>query len=221
MNLTQLPVYPVLPVDFRTDPYLILDFTAMNPDLATLDLTDTVAFDAYVFGKINGAGAVVGVGGYLEPRVIYRRSPHFQQMAEPRSIHLGIDIWAAAGTPVFAPVDGIVHSLADNVGFGDYGPTIILQHDVEGETLYSLYGHLSRTSLAGVWEGKPVKAGDKLADIGPFPENGDWPPHLHFQLIRDMQGHYGDFAGVCTLSERNTFAHLCPDPNELLRIRGL
>ncbi len=221
MNLTQLPVAPVIPVDFQTDSYLILDFTAGNPDLATLDLTSTPAFDAYVFGKIRDAGAVVGVGGYLEPRVIYRRSPHFQQTGEPRTIHLGIDLWAPAGTPVSAPLDGVVHSFADNAGFGDYGPTIILEHDLNGEKLYSLYGHLSRTSLDGLAVGKPVKRGEGIAEIGPFPENGDWPPHLHFQLMRDIMGRRGDFAGVCTLSDRAMFADLCPDPNQLLRIKGL
>lgn len=221
MNLAQLPACPVVPVDFRADPYLILNFTPTNPDLADLDLTDTPAFDAYVFNKIRDAGAVAGVGGYLEPRVIYRRSPHFQQAGEPRTIHLGIDIWVVAGTPVFTPLDGIVHSFADNVGFGDYGPTIILEHDAAGEKLYSLYGHLSRASLAGKAEGQLVRAGDKIAEVGPFPENGDWPPHLHFQLMRDMLGRRGDFAGVCAPLERELFAGLCPDPNELLRIRDL
>lgn len=221
MNLTQLPAQAVVPFDFRTNSYVILNFTATNPDLPNLDLTDTSAFDAYVSGKIRAAGAVVGVGGYLEPRVIYRRSPHFQQSGEPRTIHLGIDIWTWAGVPVFAPLDGIVHSFADNAGFGDYGPTLILEHDLEGEKLYSLYGHLSRTSLVGKVAGQAIKAGDKIAEIGPFPENGDWPPHLHFQLMRDMLGRRSDFAGVCAPSERDMFADLCPDPNQLLKIRGL
>ncbi len=221
MKLPQLFAHPVIPIDFQIDPYLILDFTGTNPDLATLDLTNTATFDAYVFGKIREAGARVGVGGYLEPRVIYRRSPHFQQTDEPRTIHLGIDLWAPAGTLVSAPLDGIIHSFADNAGFGDYGPTIILEHDLKGEKLYSLYGHLSRTSLTGLYEGKQVKAGEVIAAIGPFPENGDWPPHLHFQLMRDMMGRRGDFAGVCTLSDRAVFADLCPDPNQLLRINGL
>lgn len=221
MNLSVVAAYPVVPFDFRTDPYLILDFTASNPDLFALDLTDTAAFDAYVFGTLRDAGAVVGVGGYLEPRVIYRRSPHFQQSDEPRTIHLGIDLWAPVGTPVFAPLDGWVHSFADNAGFGDYGPTIILEHAIQGEKIYSLYGHLSRPSLTGLAEGQVVKAGDKLAEIGPFPENGDWPPHLHFQLMHDMLGRRGDFAGVCAPSDRAEFAALCPDPNLLLGIRGL
>jgi murein DD-endopeptidase MepM/ murein hydrolase activator NlpD len=209
----------ILPFDFQTDPYLLLDFSASNPDLANLDLTNTAAFSAYVFGKLRDAGASVGVGGYNEHRTIYRRSQHFNTTeTEPREIHLGVDLWAAAGTPVFAPLPGIVHSFQDNANFGDYGPTIILEHQTAHGALYSLYGHLTRASLVGLYEGKSIAAGEKLAEIGPYPENGDWPPHLHFQLMTDMLGLRGDFPGVCSLADRAKFLALCPDPNQLLRI---
>ncbi|GAB3260663.1 hypothetical protein GCM10027347_25130 [Larkinella harenae] len=211
----------ILPFDFRTDPYLTLDFTVDNPDLTGLDLADTAAFTAYVFGKLRGGGAAVGVGVYNEHRVIYRRSSHFNQTEEPRCIHLGIDLWAEAGTPVFAALDGVVHSFRDNNQFGDYGPTIILEHRWESGPLYSLYGHLSRSSLTGLSEGKPVAAGQKIGEIGPYPENGDWPPHLHFQLMTDMLGHQGDFPGVCSLKDRERFLAICPNPNLLLEIPGL
>lgn len=214
-------VLMILPFDFQNDPFLLLDFTADNPELADLDLTNTAVFTDYVFGKIRQAGAVAGVGGYNEHRVIYRRSPHFNQTEESRCIHLGIDLWAEAGTPVFAPLDGIVHSFRDNNNFGDYGPTIILEHVWNGKPLYTLYGHLSRPSLTGLQVGMAVKAGQKIAELGPFPENGDWPPHLHFQLMTDLGGHQGDFPGVCTLSERERYLAICPNPNQLLHIPGL
>ena len=231
----------LLPFDFQRDPYLILDFSATNPDLPGLDLTNTAAFTDYVFGKLRTAGVSVGVGGYNEHRTIYRRSEHFQQMetppcdryrtaaadrrapagAGPREIHLGIDFWADAGTPVFAPLDGVVHSFRDNANFGDYGPTIILEHDTPDGLLYSLYGHLTRSSLTGLYDGKPVRAGEKIAQIGPYPENGDWPPHLHCQLTTDMLGLRGDFPGVCSLPDREKFLSICPNPNALLGIGGL
>ncbi|GAB3642686.1 peptidoglycan DD-metalloendopeptidase family protein [Spirosoma arcticum] len=220
----------LLPIDFRKYPYLILDFAATNPDLTTLNLTNTVVFTDYVFGKLRAAGAVVGVGGYNEHRVIYRRSAHFEQKESrdggppcdgPREIHLGIDFWANAGTPVFAPLDGVVHSFQDNANFGDYGPTIILEHDTTNGELYSLYGHLTRSSLNGLYDGKPFLAGEKIAEIGPYPENGDWPPHLHFQLMTDMLGLRGDFPGVCSVSDREKFLAICPNPNTLLQIPGL
>ena len=213
----------LLPFDFQKDPYLILDFSATNPDLASLNLTDTAVFTDYVFGKLEAAGVQVGVGGYNEHRIIYRRSPHFNDAeAEPREIHLGIDLWANAGTPVFAPLDGIVHSFQDNAHFGDYGPTIILEHhDLASGPLYTLYGHMTRQSLEGLYEGKSFNAGDKLGEIGPYPENGDWPPHLHFQLMTDMLGLKGDFPGVCSVADRAKFLAICPNPNELLQIDGL
>ncbi len=212
----------LLPFDFAHDPYLALNFTATNPDLATLELTDIDAFTSYIFGKIRLAGAVVGVGGYNEDRVVYRNSPHFTPTGdEARTIHLGIDFWAAAGTPVFAPVDGIVHSFRDNAQYADYGPTIILEHHTEGFPKYSLYGHLSRASLTDLYDGKPIRAGKKLAEFGPYPENGDWPPHLHFQLMHDMCGLHGDYPGVCRPSERAEWLARCPDPNKWLKIRNL
>lgn len=211
----------LLPFSFQKEPYSILDFSATNPDLATLDLTNTVTFTDYVFGKLRAANVRVGVGGYNEHRVIYRRSEHFNTSEAAREIHLGIDFWAEAGTPVLTPLDGIVHSFRDNANFGDYGPTIILEHTIDGQPLYSLYGHLTRASLEGLYVGKEVQVDDKIGEIGPYPENGDWPPHLHFQLMTDMLGYEGDFPGVCSISDRDKFLSICPNPNELLGIAGL
>src|SRR5690606_14730404 len=103
----------------------------------------------------------VGFGGYNEDRIIYKRSSHFQG-EEPRSVHLGVDLWTEAGTPVYAPLDAFVHSFADNQGMGNYGPTIILEHRLENHLFYTLYGHLSRKSLLGLSVGKSIKSGEKV-----------------------------------------------------------
>ena len=208
--------------------YVWLDFTAKNQELETLDLENTAQFSEYVFNKIAALGAKIGIGGYMEHRVIYRRSEHFsggqtfgQTKSEPRCIHLGIDLWAEAETPIYAPFDAVVHSFQNNDAFGDYGPTIILEHNqtfdfTPNKTLYTLYGHLSLDSLNGLFEGKYIKKGEKIAKIGNFPTNGDWPPHLHFQVMTDMMGMKGDFAGVCTLSEKEKYQQICLDPNLIL-----
>ncbi len=203
------------------DSYIWLDFTANNKDLETLDLENTAQFSAYVFNKIAASGAKMGVGGYMEHRVIYRRSEHFQTETEPRCIHLGIDLWAVAETPIYTPFDGVVHSFQNNNNFGDYGPTIILEHSqtfdfTSHKKLYTLYGHLSLDSLDGLFEGKSIKKGEKIAKIGGFPINGDWPPHLHFQVMTGMMGMKGDFAGVCALSEKEKYQQICIDPNLIL-----
>ncbi|MPR35609.1 peptidoglycan DD-metalloendopeptidase family protein [Salmonirosea aquatica] len=203
-------------------PFRKLDFTAANVDLPTLDLTDTDAFSAYVFGTLLEDSRYVGVGGYDEHRVIYRRSAHFGDYAEEgRCIHLGVDIWADALTPVYAPLPGVVHSVAFNDNFGDYGPTIILRHELDGMAFHTLYGHLTLDSLQEIAEGNEIQAGQHIAAIGNYPENGHWPPHLHFQLITDLGDYRGDYPGVASLADRGTYLANCPDPNLILRIGEL
>jgi murein DD-endopeptidase MepM/ murein hydrolase activator NlpD len=205
-------------IPFPINPKLILlDLSAKNQALTRYPdiVGDTVRFSAYVESLVKDAAA--GVGGYGEDRIVYRRSSHFTAGAEPRSIHLGVDIWMPSGTPVFAPLAGRVHSFRDNEGFGDYGPTIILEHELEGTTFYTLYGHLSRKSLAGLQEGQPIAGGEQIGEIGPYPENGDWPPHLHLQVIADLLGMKGDFPGVASPSQRDYYLQLCPDPNLVLQ----
>ena len=212
---------PVLPVDLNGSAVARLNFTAGNPQITNADLRDTAAFDQLVHALLAEQNATVGIGGYLENRVIYRRSAHFGPGAaeEPRSLHLGVDVWLPAGTPVLAPLPAVVHSLADNDNFGDYGPTVILQHALEGTVFYSLYGHLSRYEWQALRVGQTLQRGEAFATVGPFPENGDWPAHLHFQLIADLQGRIGDFPGVARPSEREAWATLCPNPNLVLRSR--
>ncbi len=213
--------HPVIKDDFSSDDVHVLDLSYTNNELEDFNFEDTAAFDRYIFGKIASGGKKIGVGGYLEDRMVYRRSRHFDGDGEPRSIHLGIDIWLEAYTPVYTPLDAKVHSFANNDNFGDYGATIILQHELEGIPFYTLYGHLSLASLSDLKEGKSYKAGDKIAEIGADPENGHWPPHLHFQLITDMLDKKGDFYGVAPPSEKEAYAKLCPDPNLLLNIDAL
>lgn len=195
-----------------------LDFSPSNSDLENLDLSNTAAFDEYVSQQIKNSGSKYGIGGYLEHRAIYRRSTVFATTeADFRNIHLGVDLWTDAGAPVFSPMDGKIHSFQDNAGFGNYGATIILEHELDEKKLYSLYGHLFLSDLDGIEIGQEIKSGELLAHVGPFPENGDWPPHLHFQLMWDMMGNVGDFPGVCSKRDVEKFQLICPDPNLILR----
>ncbi|RIJ42591.1 peptidoglycan DD-metalloendopeptidase family protein [Pontibacter oryzae] len=212
---------PVVAPDLNAANVCLLDFTSNNTLLQNTDLRDTTAFNAALEKMLAQKRATVGIGGYLENRFIYRRSSHFDVSAESRNLHLGVDIWAAAGTEVYSPLDASVHSFQDNDNFGDYGPTIILQHELEGTTFYTLYGHLNREALHGLQQGQLIAKGQKIAEIGPYPENGNWPPHLHFQVIADMGDKYGDFPGVATSADRETYAQLCPNPNLILQCRYL
>ena len=218
-NLLQgLKPEPVVPLD-PSDKLLRMDFTVKNAALNAETFTSTERFSVWVEDELRREGARYGVGGYNEHRTIYARSERFDSSGEePRRLHLGIDIWGPAGTPVCAPLDGRVHSFADNNHFGDYGATVILQHEVDGFVFHTLYGHLSRASLAGKEEGAPVSAGSPIATFGIPEENGHWPPHLHFQVIIDMEGKWGDYPGVCRFSQRERWLANCPDPDVLLRV---
>jgi 4-aminobutyrate aminotransferase-like enzyme/Ser/Thr protein kinase RdoA (MazF antagonist) len=147
-----------------------------------------------------------GIGRYNEARLLYT-----EPMFEGRTIHLGLDFFAEPGTPVFAPLDGVVHAVANNKKRLDYGPVMILRHG----DFFTLYGHLAGTPL-GV--GTEVKAGQEIARIGARPMNGDWVPHLHFQIIRDLLDLDCDFPGVASPDQREVFMALSPDPNLIVGI---
>jgi murein DD-endopeptidase MepM/ murein hydrolase activator NlpD len=211
----------IMDVDFSDKNVYVFDFTENNSELYSLDLDDTNAFTEYVFNTLKKEKKGVGVGGYGEDRLIYKRSKHFDGEGEPRSIHLGMDIWINENTPVFAPLPGIIHSFKNNSTFGDYGPTIIIEHLIEKVTFYTLYGHLSLDSITGLEKGKLVRRGDEIARVGNQLVNGNWPPHLHFQIITDMLGNEGDFPGVAPPSAKEYFMDLCIDPNLILKIKVL
>jgi murein DD-endopeptidase MepM/ murein hydrolase activator NlpD len=201
------------------DKLLLMNFTKANYELTSDIVNDTEQFSIYINHKLQTTNSKLGIGGYNEHRTVYSRSKVFDSAdpeEEPRRLHLGIDIWGMAGTPVFAPLDGTIHSFSFNDHYGDYGATIIVNHEIDSYRFHSLYGHLSLKDLEGLVEGKKIKAGDELAHFGEPNENGQWPPHLHFQLIIDMEGKKGDYPGVCKFSERKKYLLNCPDPNLLL-----
>jgi len=212
---------PAVPFDPAKDKLLRMDMTSSNANLSPEMLEDVSAFMNYVNGELKKNNARYGIGGYDEHRNIYSRSHVFDAKApddEPRRLHLGIDIWGRSLTPVITPIDGIVHSFGNNDNFGDYGATIILVHNIEGKSFYSLYGHLSLNSIANIQEGDRLRQGDVLGEFGIPAENGHWPPHLHFQLIHDLQEWKGDYPGVCKFSERTQWLQNCPDPDLVLQL---
>lgn len=209
----------VIPVNFESDPYFWIDLSVNNPEMKSLHLTYLPDCTAYIFGKMAESRAKVALGGYAEDRAWYRQSQVFHNESNVRSIHLGIDLWMEAGSEVYAPLEGQIHSWNDNAGFGNYGPTLLLEHQMEEITFYSLYGHLSRRSLEGLYKGKSISKGEKIAELGETTENGQWPPHLHFQLMIDLLGNEGDFYGVASEEEKDFYLMLCPDPNLILRVK--
>jgi len=117
-----------------------------------------------------------------------------------------------------APLDGVVHSFAFNNQAGDYGATIILSHQLSNRSFCTLYGHLSLNSLQNLQEGQAIRKGDVFAALGIPAENGQWPPHLHFQVIEDIEDRKGDYPGVCAFSQKEKWLANSPDPEIILQL---
>ena len=184
-------------------------------------IADGIKLQAQVRKVLAEAGKTVGIGNYDEVRPFYTTTAYEHAGNEGktwRTVHLGLDIFAEAGTPVYTPLDGEVHSAVDNAGSRNYGPTIILKHVVSPRlTFYTLYGHLERKSLEEIKPGAKIAKGTVLGAIGAYEENGEWPPHLHFQVILDLLGMESDFPGVAPPWQRNLWRSICPDPWLLLK----
>ena len=199
--------------------YFPIDLSITNKDFSEQKIENSSAFEAYVAFYLLKNNAKVLYGGYSEKRNLYKRSDIFNDSdTEERNIHIGLDLWIKAGTPVLAALDGKVHSFNFNTGLGNYGPTIVLEHSIENQIFYTLYGHLSIESIEDIEIGDLFKKRQKLAILGNASENGDYAPHLHFQIIIDIQGNFGDYPGVCSQNNLDYYLENCPDPNLLLKI---
>ena len=209
----------------QNDKIAPLDLSSSNAAFTPSVYSDTDKLSAFIEEQKEKAGVKCLVGGYKENREMYRRSELFdkslsgekQAIEEPRSLHLGIDIWSDAGTKIYAPLGGMVHSFAYNNHFGDYGATIILQHQLETINFYTLYGHLALKDIESLRSGRFFTRGEQFAHFGEPAENGNWPPHLHFQVIIDILNYEGDYPGVCKISEAAKYLHNSPDPTAMLK----
>jgi len=209
---------PILEAAISIEAYCPIDFSTENPALQEYDLTDPSECQYYIDRHLKRHNAQVAYGGYLEKRDLYKGASQFALANKVRNIHLGMDFWCGAGTIVQAPVSGKVHSFANNAQWGDYGPTIILAHQVNEQSFYTLYGHLSLTSLQKLRVGQEIRSGQALATLGTPDCNVGYAPHLHFQVIFDLQGKEGDYPGVAAPQDLDFYSRNCPDPNLLLQI---
>lgn len=207
----------VFPFDLRSAPRIVISLERGAPGLERAE--DPIAYGRWLSHRMHDVGAEYAVGRYAEQRACYTTA-QFRSKAsdQPRSVHLGMDLFAASGTPVRAPLAGRVWSLQDNDLPLDYGATVILEHrcGADGPVFWTLYGHLSRKSLSMTTVGTHVEAGDTIAEIGTHEENGGWTPHLHFQIITDMLGQHGNFHGAGEPGNMDVWRAVCPDPNLIL-----
>ena len=199
----------------------ILDLSISSPDLTGRDSDDTADFSNRVFQKMRSDGLTLGIGRFMEPRGFYLADQFEGRSGDPResrTIHLGIDVFQEPGTEIHAPLAGRVHTVRENKNRLDYGPTLILEHSAPSGLFWTLYGHLEKASVENLKTGDSIDAGQPIARIGTYPENGDWPPHLHFQIITDLMGFEGNFPGVALPRDRTVWASFCPNPNLILNL---
>lgn len=200
--------------------YVPLDLSVTNINLSNQKLETAKDYEHYIQEYLDNHRAKIAFGGYREHRNLYQRSTVFKnQDSDERNIHIGLDLWINESAPIYAALDGTIHSFQNNDSLGDYGPTLILKHQIENVTFHTLYGHLSLNSLEDKKIGAFVKKGEQIANLGLPPINGDYAPHLHFQIIIDMENKVGDYPGVCSSKKLAFYLTNCPDPNLLLKIK--
>ncbi len=163
-------------------------------------------------------------GGYLEPRSVYTSSAYDKKGnygRESRTIHLGIDFWFPALTPVHALFDGEVVTAVNDSGDKEYGGLLILKHRQKGIDFFTLYGHNTVDSVLQYKLGDKIKKAEKLTELGNYPENGNWAPHLHFQVMLSMLDYKIDYPGVAYFNQIDVWKSICPDPNLLFKSKEL
>ena len=159
-------------------------------------------------------------GGYLEPRALYSTADYQRkgnEGPENRTVHLGVDFWLPAGTAVHALLDGTIVTAVNDAGDKEYGGLIILKHEEDGLEFFTLYGHLSLVSISDKTAGHIIKKGENIGYLGTVAENGNWAPHLHFEIMLSMLGYSTDFPGVAYPKEVSVWKSICPDPNLLFK----
>ena len=199
--------------------YIPLDLSVFNKNLKNYKLENASDYALFIQSQLDEKKAKIAYGGYLEKRNLYKRSSVFSsENADERDIHIGLDLWINKQAAIHAVLDGMIHSFQNNIALGDYGPTIILEHQCNDFKFYTLYGHLSEESLLDKEVGQKVVKGEQIATLGLPPINGDYAPHLHFQIILDMEDKTGDYPGVSSEKNIEFYKENCPNPNELLKI---
>jgi murein DD-endopeptidase MepM/ murein hydrolase activator NlpD len=117
---------------------------------------------------------------------VARTYPYGSTAGRRLQTHLGVDMENPRGTPILAAGDGVVLYAGDDsaklIGPKNtyYGNLVLIQHTiktVDGQPVFTLYGHMQRVDVAA---GQMVKTGDMLGMVG---DSGvALGPHLHFEV---------------------------------------
>ncbi len=196
----------------------VFDFSASGPEAAQWAGLDPAGAEARIAAQIGSEHAAFGIGLYGEDRGIYQGEAYETSVeGARRSVHLGVDIFAPAHEPVSAPFAGKVAFIHDDAVPYGFGPTVLLEHEIDGGVrFWTLYGHLSRESVASLSMGQPIAKGEVFTTFGAAEENGNWAPHLHFQIVTDHLGLGGQMHGVGVRDQWQVWREVSPDPTVVL-----
>jgi 4-aminobutyrate aminotransferase-like enzyme/Ser/Thr protein kinase RdoA (MazF antagonist) len=163
---------------------------------------------------------------------------------EPRSVHLGVDLFAPVGTPVRAPLEGrivAVESLPGDPGAPEPSPSSVQllvrladppEELAAGAALHLRLAGLAPAPAAPLRVGDSVSAGQRLGTVAGAPcpawepgsEARPGPPapvdrkrpHLHVQLVLDPGDLGPDFPVMVPPSQRAVWTSLSPEPGPIL-----
>ena len=213
-KLEKFDVYPLFGDLLKGDPY-VFDFSSKNPKTLEYNLNNFHDFNDAIFNELKNSDRKWGIGEYLEERKnILRGSINI--INEKRIYHLGLDIIVPYNSVVFCPLDGYVHKLGKETQKGNYGGYLVLKHQVNNQTFYSLYGHLKTPHKVQL--GEKILAGQELALIGKESDSGGWFCHLHLQIItqKAMKEGYSEW-GYISKELLSKAKEYFPDPNFLFK----
>lgn len=111
-----------------------------------------------------------------------------------RDYHIGIDIYGTNGTVYAANAGKVV--AASSSASGANGRYIIIQHMIDGKTIYSFYAHLNSLNVS---VGQTVSTGEKIGVAGGsgYGKNNYYGTHLHFAVV-DALWSGGTYYGYAT-----------------------
>jgi hypothetical protein len=199
-NVTQAA--PMFGIQLDAEHARVLDLSAGTTQFGDAPAPgDVRAMDEAIGRVLEEGNAIVGIGRHAEARLT---RPDRADDDEARSLHLGIDVYAPAGTLVRSPLSATVEELPDS-------HSIMLRHDVAPAIRFWL---LCRgLSVAPLHRGDDIERGQPVGTVAEEGAHGG-APHVHVQLAVDVA--VPD--AFVRPSDRVVHGALSPDPNLLLRL---
>jgi murein DD-endopeptidase MepM/ murein hydrolase activator NlpD len=160
---------------------------AVDPTLVSFSERDTWAVTSWAemlrlrygnrsFDYTVGTGPVRWPFPYAVPI-----SSGFGERAAPcrgcSTYHTGVDFAPGNGAAIFAIADGVV--VEHSEGGSSWGNFVVIQHEIDGETVFSGYAHMQSAS-SPLAAGDVIKVGDFIGLVGATGQVTG--PHLHFTI---------------------------------------